>query len=66
MITLLLMISQVRLLSEPFFSQWPRFHIYFLPNGEYFNSMVDGSETKLIGYNSLSLDVRKRSLLKSM
>lgn len=66
MITLLLMISQLKLLSEPFISQWPRFHIYFLPNEEHFNSMVDGSEKKLISYNSLRLDVRKRSLLKSM
>ena len=50
---LLLMISQLGPLPEPFISQWPRFHIYFRPNGEQLNSMVDGSEIKLISYNSL-------------
>ena len=50
------MISQFGPLPEPFISQWPRFHIYFHPNGEQLNSMVDGSETKLTIYNDLRFE----------
>ena len=50
------MISQFGPLPEPFISQWPRFHIYFRPNGEQLNSMVDGSETKLTSYNDLRFE----------
>ncbi len=50
------MISQFGPLQEPFISQWPRFHIYFRPNGEQLNSMVDGSETKLTSYDDLRFE----------
>ena len=56
---LLLMISQLGPLPEPLISQWPRSHTYFHPNGEQFNSMVDGSEAELINYDSLETRFRE-------
>lgn len=51
--------SQLGPLQEPFISQWPRFHTYFHPNKEQFNSMVDGSEAELLSYDSLETGVRE-------
>lgn len=56
---ILRIIDQLGPLPERLFSQWGRSHKYYRPNGEHFNSAVDGPLTELFNNDSFATSFHK-------
>lgn len=57
---ILRIIDQLGPLPERLFSKWGRSHKYYRPNGEHFNSSIDGRRIELFNNDSYATSFHKR------
>ena len=61
---ILRIIDQLGPLPERLFSKWGRSHKYYRPNGEHFNSSIDGRRIELFNNDSYATSFHKRKAPK--